>query len=102
MTDAVFGFFWAGIASFYYIITKVMFFNVLERHKKWIEQNGIFSKTPKHSKVQKSSFDLIKSEKLKQFSVADELLKWAKLKEGGHISAEEFDEMRKKLLHKQD
>jgi hypothetical protein len=37
-------------------------------------------------------------EKLKQFSVADELSKWAKLKEDGHITEEEFDEARKSLL----
>jgi hypothetical protein len=42
--------------------------------------------------------DIIKSEKLKQFSVADELSKWAKLKEDGHITEEEFDEARKSLL----
>ncbi len=33
-------------------------------------------------------------------SVADELLKWAKLKEDGHISEEEFKEARDKLLKK--
>jgi len=42
--------------------------------------------------------NIIKSEKLKQFSVADELLKWAKLKEDGHITEEEFDKARKSLL----
>ncbi len=45
-----------------------------------------------------ATIDIIKSEKLKQYSVADELLKWAKLKEDGHITEEEFNEARKKLL----
>ncbi len=44
------------------------------------------------------AIDIIKSEKLKQYSVADELLKWAKLKEDGHITEEEFNEARKKIL----
>lgn len=35
-----------------------------------------------------------------QGAVADELLKWAKLKEGGHISEEEFQVARDKLLKK--
>ena len=42
--------------------------------------------------------DIIKGEKLKQYSVADELMKWAKLKEEGHISEDEFNEARAKLL----
>ena len=36
--------------------------------------------------------DIIKGEKLKHYSVADELMKWAKLKEEGHISEDEFNE----------
>jgi hypothetical protein len=32
--------------------------------------------------------------------VADELLKWAKLKEDGHITEAEFNEAREKLLKK--
>ena len=47
---------------------------------------------------EEEKMDIIKSEKLKQYSVADELLKWAKLKEDGHITEEEFDEARKSLL----
>lgn len=45
-----------------------------------------------------SEVDIIKGEKLKQYSVADELIKWAKLKEDGHISECEFNEARAKLL----
>ena len=45
-----------------------------------------------------SEVDIIKGEKLKQYSVADELIKWGKLKEDGHISEDEFNEAREKLL----
>ncbi len=58
-----------------------------------------FHKTKKVSEaVALGELNIIKGEKLKQYSVADELTKWAKLKEDGHISDEEFDEARKKLL----
>ena len=41
---------------------------------------------------------IIKADKLKTYSVSDELLRWAKLKEDGHISDLEYEEARKKLL----
>ncbi|NLV96712.1 MAG: SHOCT domain-containing protein, partial [Desulfovibrionales bacterium] len=40
----------------------------------------------------------IGGDKLKYYSAADELTKWIKLKEEGHISEEEFNQARKKLL----
>ena len=55
---------------------------------------------PKASKIQTedSEIDIIKGEKLKYYSVADELIKWAKLKEDGLISENEFNEARAKIL----
>ncbi len=47
-----------------------------------------------------AEMDIMKSEKLKHYSVADELTKWAKLKEDGHITEEEFNAARTKLLKK--
>ncbi len=44
--------------------------------------------------------DTIQDDDRTQGSVADELLKWVKLKEDGHISEEEFSEERDKLLKK--
>ena len=44
--------------------------------------------------------DIIKGERLRTFSVADELIKWAKLKEDGHITEQEFNDARKKLLQR--
>ncbi|SEN89180.1 hypothetical protein SAMN04488003_1561 [Loktanella fryxellensis] len=72
----------------------------LRNHSEWVVANGIFSNqlktTPQASP--KNSIDILQSQKLKQYSVADELVKWAKLKEDGHISNDEFDEARSKLL----
>ena len=84
----------------YLVFISKLFFNPLSQHKKWVEVNGIFSTKPKSGKDSnnQSEVNIIKGEKLKQYSVADELIKWAKLKEGGHISDEEFNEARVKLL----
>jgi hypothetical protein len=88
------------IPILYLVFISKLFFNPLSQHKKWVEVNGIFSTKPKSGKDSnnQSEVNIIKGEKLKQYSVADELIKWAKLKEGGHISDEEFNEARVKLL----
>ena len=88
------------IPILYLVFLSKLFFNPLSQHKKWVEVNGIFSTKPKSGKDSnnQSEVNIIKGEKLKQYSVADELTKWAKLKEGGHISDEEFNEARVKLL----
>ncbi len=90
----------AGISFAYLIMIQVLFYSPLNRHREWVEVNGIFSTKPKSDKASKShsEVDIIKGEKLKQYSVADELTKWANLKENGHISEEEFHEARAKLL----
>lgn len=88
------------IAFAYLVLVHVLFFNPLRSHREWVAVNGIFSTKPKSAMQpnSESEMDIIKGEKLKQCSVADELIKWAKLKEDGHISEEEFNEARKKLL----
>ena len=90
------------IAVFYLLIIHKLFYLPLSRHRKWVEVNGIFSIKPKNKNNSKNQFeiDIIKGEKLKQYSVADELIKWAKLKEDGCISEDEFNEVRAKLLKK--
>ena len=45
-----------------------------------------------------SEVSIIKGKNFKSYSVADELLKWAKLKEEGHITEGQFNEARNKLL----
>ncbi len=95
-------FFIASIMSFIYILaTHYLFYNPLLRHSQWVEQHGIFSgkkAADRRASNTKSEVDIIRSENLKTYSVADELIKWAKLKEEGHITQQEYDEARKKLL----
>jgi hypothetical protein len=94
------GFLYAVISGVYIIAVKLLFYSPLKEHSEWVAINGIFSTKPKSDSKPNinSEMDIIKGEKLKQYSVADELSKWAKLKEDGHISDEEFNEARVKLL----
>jgi hypothetical protein len=84
----------------YFIAVDHLFYRPLKSRYLWVEKNGVFSNT-RTSPAQTQSpanFEIIKGEMLKQYSVADELLKWAKLKEDGHITEKEFNEARTKLL----
>jgi len=45
-----------------------------------------------------SSVNIVNTDKLKHYSVAEELLKWKELKESGVISEEEFLEAKRKIL----
>jgi len=99
-TNLAICFFVAAIAISYLIAVQILFVNPLRQHSDWVKKNGIFSSKSKTSMsfLGESEVDIIKGEKLKSYSVADELLKWAKLKEAGHISEEQFNEARTKLL----
>ena len=46
----------------------------------------------------KQPHNIINRESMTTYSVADELQKWAKLKEGGHINEDEYQQARQKLL----
>jgi hypothetical protein len=86
----------------YFLCIHYLFHTPLRRHSVWVEHNPIFFKGSQRTEnIEKErELDIIKGEKLKQYSVADEMIKWAKLKEDGHISEEEFQEAREKLLKK--
>ena len=90
----------AVIAIIYLIAVNILFYSPLKRHSEWVAVNGIFSGKPKSDikSATESEMDIIKAEKLKQYSVADELMKWGKLKEEGHISEDEFNQAKAKLL----
>ena len=90
----------ATIAIAYFFAVDHLFYSPLKRHSEWVAVNGIFSTKPKSDikSATESEMDIIKAEKLKQYSVADELMKWGKLKEEGHISEDEFNQAKAKLL----
>lgn len=88
------------IALAYLLAVNFLFLKPLLRHKEWVIVNGIFSASPKvtsNAEI-KSGRKIIKNEKYKSYSVADELIKWAKLKEDGHITEEQFQEFKDNLL----
>ena len=96
-TAALLGF---GISIAYLKAVNNLFYKPLKRHSEWVAINGIFSGKSKSDikSATESEVDIIKAEKLKQYSVADELMKWGKLKEEGHISEDEFNQAKAKLL----
>ncbi|HWJ93504.1 MAG TPA: hypothetical protein VNT33_02190, partial [Telluria sp.] len=77
----LFGF--SAAALFYIAVIHLLFLHPLRKHREWVEQNGIFVGRAKAaaSDADGGAIDIIKGERLRSFSVADELLKWAKLKE---------------------
>lgn len=78
----------------YLVLEKNLFHKPLVTHRKWVEDNGFFpKKTP--------DINIVKGENLKSYSVADELIKLAKLKDDGQVSEEEFEEARTKILKRQ-
>lgn len=81
----------------YKVALAKLLFEPLTAHKEWVELNGVFSSKANNKETE---IDIIKGERLKSFSVADELIKWAKLKDDGHISEQEFNDARKKLLQR--
>ena len=89
-----------GIPIVYLKVVDHLFYSPLKRHSEWVAVNGIFSTKPKSDtkSATESEMEIIKAEKLKQYSVADELMKWGKLKEEGHISEDEFNQAKAKLL----
>lgn len=80
-------------------IMELLFLRPMRANRDWIaEKFSINSRGPTSSGT--GEIDIIKGERLRSFSVADELLKWAKLKEDGHITEQEFSEARRKLLER--
>ena len=49
-------------------------------------------------RFKKDNIGIIKSDKMRSYSVADELLKWAELKKNGDVSEEEYNIARNKIL----
>jgi hypothetical protein len=84
----------------YFLLLKFFFYNPLVNHEEWVIKNGIFSTKEKALVVTENSPNIFNNEGIKQYSVADELLKWAKLKEDGLISDKEFEQAKAKILGK--
>ncbi|MGO3128309.1 MAG: SHOCT domain-containing protein [Luteimonas sp.] len=93
----------SAIIIAYIIFVHTLFLSPLKSHRDWVALNGIFSKTSREeSKKQKGNeVKIIKGENMRSYSVADELSKWAKLRDEGVVSEQEFQEARNKILQSQ-
>lgn len=90
---------WSLVPLFYIGLMEALFLSPMRANREWIaEKFSVTSRGPTSSGA--GAIDIIKGERLRSFSVADELLKWAKLKEDGHITEQEFSEARRKLLER--
>lgn len=92
--------FFTCTAIFYLIAIQSLFYSPTNNHREWIEINGFFSTKPKTAELKKINPEThsIKSESQNIYSSADELIKWVKLKEDGHISDEEFNKEKARIL----
>lgn len=87
----------------YIISVHYLFLSPLRSHRDWVAVNGIFSKTPRQEGAGKKTSEVrvVNVEGMRSYSVADELSKWAKLRDEGVVSEQEFQEARAKILRSQ-
>lgn len=90
----------AAVALAYNILAKVLLLRPMQGHEKWIETNGIFSTRakPNGTFTKASEVDIVQGGRMSPYSVADELIKWSKLKDDGHISLDQYNAAKDKLL----
>ena len=78
---------------------QVLFLKPMRANEDWLVQK-VSANGGRSTSGNTGEIDIIKGERLRSFSVADELLKWAKLKEDGLITEQDFAEARRKLLER--
>jgi hypothetical protein len=81
-----------------YSLSNLLFFNIIRKHEKWIIENGLFADSKNEKSFIEKTTEKIQSIKTEPLNVADELLKWAELKEKGLISEDEFKKAKEKIL----
>lgn len=86
----------------YLVAIQWLFAAPLIRHRNWVAVNGVFSNKAREafSPPGTEGVRIVKGEQMRTYSVAEELTKWAALREAGHISEDEFQSARAKLLRK--
>jgi len=91
--------FCSSIPLLYMLAFSKLFFGALLNNKTWAINAGFISsrKRKKKTKGNGTSFNIINRKNISSYSVADELLKWSKLKEDGAISEQEFEEAKNKI-----
>jgi hypothetical protein len=101
--------FCTGVAvCFHYLIYKHLYLIPLRNHSEWVKVNGLLSDStkPKNEEVKQNPIikgkykrsDKNKNAPLTEISVADELMKWVKLRDSGAISEDQFEDARITLM----
>ena len=85
--------------SIIYFLSDILYFNIIKRHEKWILNNGIFADYKGEKSFIEKTTEKIQTIKKESTNTADELLKWAELKEKGLITDEEFQKGKEKILN---
>ena len=85
--------------SIIYFLSDILYFNIIKRHEKWILNNGIFADFKGEKSFIEKTTEKIQTIKKESTNTADELLKWAELKEKGLITDEEFQKGKEKILN---
>ena len=81
-----------------YCLSNILYFNIIKKHEKWILNNGLFADYKDEKSFIEKATEKIKIIKKESTNTADELLKWAELKEKGLITDEEFQKAKDKIL----
>ncbi len=102
--------FFAYVSKFHPFV-KRFFITLIKKIGNLFKMVGRGNKGDVHKKIgnlfkmvgrgNKGDVHIIKKDSFASYSAADELLKWAKLKEEGLISEKEFDDARKKILDRE-
>lgn len=86
------------VAYIIYLLSNILFFNILKKHEKWIVNYGLFADTKDEKSFIEKATTKIQNIKKEPVNISDELLKWAELKEKGLITDEEFQKGKEKIL----
>ena len=86
------------ISLFMIIVSDNLFFDICEKHKNWIMENGLFADFKGEKFIFTRVIKKMQQTKKEPIYTTDELLKWAELKEKGLITADEFQKIKEKFL----
>ena len=85
-------------AYIFYLLSNILFFNILKKHENWVINNGIFSDYKGEKSFIEKTTEKLQTIKKEPINTTDELLKWAELKEKGLISDDEYQKVKEKIL----
>lgn len=87
------------IAFIYIAALRYLFYSPLKNHSLWVTDHGVFSTKSAVDIKKSASYRIMGRQKAsKETSRADEVKKWAELRDSGLISSEEFQAEKQKIM----